>query len=134
MTYDKEWRAVAAGMLAGRRFSPKQIEALHDMIWREADDGRIELMMLFFAEALHDVLHFGHDRISRVLHWVDDRMGEFSKELDDGTMDVDDVRIRVFDKTKMMFALNEKDRDYIAQLLTAAGYDVTVDEKEENDG
>jgi len=134
MTYEKEWRSIAAGMLCGRRFSPKQVENLRQMIWREADDGRIEVMMLFFAEALHDVLHFGHDRTSRVLHWVDDKMGEFSQALDDGTMDLDDLRVRVFSKTKMMFALNEKDRDYIAHMLTAAGYDVTVDEKGEGNG
>ena len=135
MSYEKEWMAIKAGMLCGRRFSPKQIERLREMIWTEANDGRIEVMMLFFAEAMHDVLGFGHERTRRILHYIDDKMRDFTAGVEDGTFDVDDLRVRVFSKTHFMFAMSEKDQQHIVDVLTAAGYTVTVDApEEEKDG
>ena len=133
MKVDQIIRKTYAGMMAGRRFSPKECNAFRDAIWREAQDGKIEAMMLFFAESLHDTEHYGRARISRVLRDCDKKMLEFIQKTDDGTWDMDDLRIRVFEKTHFMFAMSEEDQAHIVEVLTAAGFEVSVDEPEEGE-
>ena len=129
------WKKTTAGMMAGRRFSPRQVEELRRAVWEEANDGRVEVMMLFFAEAMRDVLGFGHDRTAKVLRYVNERMIEWSAKVDAGEWDVDDLRKRVFEKTGFIFAMHKKDQEHIAEMLTEAGYNVTVDApEEEKDG
>lgn len=131
MTVDQIIRRTYAGMVSGKRFSPKECNAFRDAIWREANDGKIEAMMLFFAESLHDTGHCGKDEIARVLRDCDQKMLEFIEKADDGTWNMDDLRVRVFGKTGFMFAMSREDQEHIVQVLTAAGYDVSVDEPEE---
>lgn len=127
------WKRTTAGMLAGRRFSPKQIEELRRAVWEEANDGRVEVMLLFFAEALHDVLGYGYKRTARILHWVNDHMQEWTDKVNAGEWDIDDLRIRVFEKTGFMFALNKQDQMHIVEVLNGLGHKVTIDEPEEEE-
>lgn len=133
MTYDKTWWSVKAGMMAGRRFSPKEIEKFRRLIWTEANDGRVEVMLLFFAEALHDKLGFGHERTARLLRHVNQKMVEWTDKVEAGEWNVDDLRMRVFDKTGFIFAMNKADQAHIEEMLKAAGHKVTVDEPEEGE-
>ena len=122
------------GMFKGRRFSLQEINAYEDIILAGIDDMRREAMMLFFAEALHDQLGFGPKRIRRILTLMDKRMGTLEGVMDeDGILDIDALRIRVFSKTHYMFAIREADQEYIVKLLEDAGYKVEtiVSEEEE---
>lgn len=115
------------GMIGGRRFKLKEIDAFRDAIWAEAQDGRLEAAMLFFAEALHDTEHFGPKRVRRVLRYTNQQMVEYLE----GGMTMDELRKRVWDKTHFIFAMNEKDQKHIVELLNLDDYDVHVDEPED---
>lgn len=128
MTVQKLIQQTYAWMLQGRRFRLKEIDAFRDAIWKEAGDGRIEAMMLFFAEGLHDVLGFGYKRIARVLRYCDGKMKEFIDATNAGTFSMDDIRIRVFEKTGFMFAMSREDQEHIVKILTDAGFNVKIDE------
>lgn len=134
MTAQKLIQQTYMWMLQGRRFRLKEIDAFRDAIWRESQDGRIEAMMLFMAEALHDTLGFGHIRTARVLRYCDKRMAEFIEETHKGTFSMDDLRIRVFGKTHFMFAMSAEDQEHIVKVLTDAGYKVTIEKGEDNGG
>lgn len=128
MTRRKLIESTYAGMIAGRRFSLKQIDAFRDAIWAEAEDGRLEAAMLFFAEALHDTEHYGAKRVRRVLRYTNRQMVDYLEQ----KLNMDDLRLRVFGKTGFMFAMTEADQRHIVQLLTGAGYEVHIDEPEED--
>ena len=122
-------------MFNGRRFSLKEINTYEDVIIDGVDDLRREAMMLFFAEALHDQLGFGPKRIRRILTLLDRRMGTLEGVLgEDGMLDLDKLRLRVFSKTHYMFAIREADQEHIVQMLETAGYQVqTIIAEEEED-
>lgn len=124
-------RQTYARMIAGHRFAMKECDAFRDAIWKEARRGQVEAMMLFFAEALHDSEGYDTEGVARVLRYVDGLMLEFIEKTDDGTWNMDDLRLRVFGKTGFMFAMSEEDREHIAGVLKEAGYNVTLYEPEE---
>ena len=130
MKTQKYIQQVYAWMLQGRRFKLKEIDAFRDMIWKESQDGRIEAMMLFFAEAMHDVYGFGQKRSARILRYCDEKMKELIDKTNDNSWDMDDLRLRVWEKTHFMFAMTEEDQQHIVAMLQAAGYNVTAGEKE----
>lgn len=111
-------------MLKGYRFRPNDIYKYENAMWQQSVDDRVEVMMLFFAEALHDVAGYGSKRTSRILHSVDERMKEFTDGVNAGTFDLDALRIRVFAKSKFMFALSVEDQEHITKILEEAGYNV----------
>ena len=110
-------------MLQGRRMTQKQIVQYEAAIRQQLTDNRVEVMMLFMAEALHDIAGYGMKRTARVLRNIDARMAEFLED----DFDIDALRVRVFEKTQLMFACNEEDQKHIAKLLQAAGYDVRTE-------
>lgn len=131
MTTKKYIQQVYMWMLQGRRFKLKEIDQFRDTIWKESQDGRVEAMMLFFAEALHDVMGYGHQRTAKVLRYCDERMREFIDEMNEDAFSMDALRIRVFEKTHFMFAMSPEDQKHIVTMLQEAGYNVTADEPEE---
>lgn len=110
-------------MLHGRRMSQKQIVQYEEAIRQTFTDDRVEVMMLFMAEALHDIAGYGMKRTSRILRSIDERMKEF---LEDG-FQIDALRVRVFGKTNFMFACSPEEQKHIAEVLKAAGYDVHLE-------
>lgn len=117
--------ATRVAMLKGRRLTPKQIEQYEYAIRQGVNDNRVEAMMLYAAEALHDELGFGIKRTSRILNKIDESM----KEWLDPSFQLDDLRIRVFEKTGFMFACTEEDQRHIEKLLKNAGYNVMTEEE-----
>lgn len=102
------------------RKSLQFVRSYETAIVQQYNDNRVEVMMLFMAEVLHDELGFGEKRTRKILRSVDDRMVEFVNE----GFDMDKLRVRVFEKTGFMFAANEADQDHICEVLAAAGYTV----------
>lgn len=127
MKTQKYIQQVYVWMMQGRKFRLKEIDAFRDAIWKESQDGRIEAMMLFFAEALHDTEGFGHTRTARVLRYCDEKMKEFIDRTNDGSWDMDQLRLRVWEKTHFMFAMSDEDMEHITGMLQAAGYSVKTE-------
>lgn len=128
--------ATRAGMIRGKRFSPPEIGRYEDALLQQTHDDKVEVMMLYFAEVLHDELGFGMKRTQKILSKVDEHMCEW---LDVENFNLDKLRVRVFDKTHFMFACDAEDMKHIEQLLTEAGYNVKgekdlLDNKEMNGG
>lgn len=115
-------------MLNGRRMSGKQIAQYETAIRQQVTDSRVEVMMLYMAEALHDIAGYGMRRTARILRSVDERMKEFQ----DPDFNLDDLRVRVFGKTSFVFACTEEEQEYIAGVLERAGYHVRQEGGEEN--
>ena len=107
-------------MMRGKRFSPKEIERYEAAIRQHVDNTRVETIFLLFAEALHDEYGFGMKRISNVMNKVEDGMREWLSS----DFDMDDMRIRAFEKTRFIFTCDEEERKRVYELLRAAGYDV----------
>ena len=136
MNKDRIINATRAGMIRGKRFSPPEIGRYEDALLQQTHDDKVEVMMLYFAEVLHDELGFGMKRTQKILSKVDEHMCEW---LDVENFNLDKLRVRVFDKTHFMFACDEDDMKHIEKLLTEAGYNVKgekdlLDNKEMNGG
>lgn len=121
MNKERMINAARAGMLKGKRFKPQEIGQYENALLQQIHDDKVEVMMLYFAEALHDELGFGMKRTQKILSKVDEHMCEW---LDVENFNLDKLRIRVFEKTHFMFACDEEDLKYIEKLLTDAGYNV----------
>ena len=113
-----------AMMMRGKKFNPKEIAKYEEAIRKHYDDTRVETMLLYFAEVLHDEYGFGMRRISNVLNKVDESMHEWLE--DDFNMDI--LRLRVFEKTKFLFACDIEEQKRINELLEQAGYKVKTEE------
>lgn len=111
-------------MLRGKKMTQKQIVQYETAIRQTVNDSRVEAMMLYMAEALHDVAGYGMKRTARILRSVDERMHEWL----DPDFSIDDLRIRVFGKTNFMFACTPEEQEQIAKVLRDAGYDVRMEE------
>lgn len=121
MNKERVINAARAGMLKGKRFKPQEIGQYENALLQQIHDDKVEVMMLYFAEVLHDVLGFGLKRTQNVLSKVDEYMYEWLTAED---FNIDRLRLRVFEKTNFMFACDEEDLKYIEKLLTDAGYNV----------
>ena len=122
--------STVARMIRGYRFKPKEIAAFEDAIMRTQMDNQTETMMLFFAEALHDVAGAdGHD-IFRVMAYINVRLNEFIELVNNHSFNIDDLRLRVYEKTDYIFAMSEEDREHIRLMLKEHGYDVDAVEAE----
>lgn len=114
-------------MFNGRRMSGKQIAQYETAIRQQVTDSRVEVMMLYMAEALHDIAGYGMRRTARILRSVDERM----KEIQNPDFNLDDLRVRVFGKTSFVFACTEEEQEYITGVLERAGYHVRQEGGEE---
>lgn len=123
MKQDSIITSARVSMLQGRRMTQKQIIQHEAAIRQQLTDDRVEVMMLFMAEALHDIAGYGMKRTARILKNIDERMVEF---LEDG-FDIDALRVRVFGKTNFMFACDPEEQKHVAEVLKAAGYDVKME-------
>lgn len=110
-------------MLHGRRFSLKEIRRFEEAVMHSQLDGQIETMMLLFTEAMHDTMAMPEDEIFRVMSRLNTLLLEFQRDVNDRSFSIDDVRLRVYEKTNYIFAMNDADREHIRQLLKAHGYD-----------
>ena len=117
--------SMRAMAMRGKKFSPKDITKYEEAIRKHYDDTRVETMMLYVAEVLHDEYGFGMKRIGHTLTKMDEHMKEWLQ--DDFSMD--QLRLRVFKKTKFLFACDIEDQKRIQQLFEQAGYEVKTEEK-----
>lgn len=113
-----------AMMIRGKRFKPEEIGRYEDAVRQAVENDRTEAMMLYFAEVLHDELGFGMKRVSRILQKVDSSMHEWLQP----EFNLDDLRLRVFGKTKFLFACDIDDQKRIVELLNKAGYEIKTEE------
>ena len=122
--------STVAKMIRGYRFKPKEIAAFEDAIMRTQMDNQTETMMLFFAEALHDVAGADAKDIFRVMAYINVRLNEFIELVNNHSFSIDDLRLRVYEKTDYIFAMSEEDREHIRLMLKEHGYDVDAVEAE----
>lgn len=124
MNKERIINAARAGMMRGKRFKPQEIGQYENAVLQSDIDDRLEVMMLYFAEVLHDELGFGMKRTQNILTKIDDHMHEW---LDD-EFRIDDLRIRVFGKTNFIFAPDPDKFEHIKELLENAGFKVKTEE------
>lgn len=110
-------------MLRGRRFSLKEIRRFEEAVMHSQLDGQIETMMLLFTESMHDTLNLPENDIFRVMSRLNELLLQFQNDVNDRHFSIDDVRLRVYEKTNYIFAMNDADREHIRQLLKINGYD-----------
>lgn len=122
--------STVAKMIRGYRFKPKEIAAFEDAIMRTQMDNQTETMMLFFAEALHDVAGADSNDIFRVMAYINVKLNEFIELVNNHSFSIDDLRLRVYEKTDYIFAMSEEDREHIRLMLKEHGYDVDAVEAE----
>ena len=122
--------STVARMIRGHRFRPQEIAAFEDAIMRTQMDNQTETMMLFFAEALHDVAGADSNDIFRVMAYINVRLNEFIELVNNHSFNIDDLRLRVYEKTDYIFAMSEEDREHIRLMLKEHGYDVDAVEAE----
>lgn len=115
-----------AALIGKARKNPVFVRSYENAVLQEYNDNRVEAMMLFFAEVLHDELGFGQTRTRRILRSLDNYMMEFCEE----GFDLDKLRIRIFEKTHFVFACNAEDQKHVEAVLKAAGYTVDFDTEE----
>lgn len=108
-------------MMAGRRLSPRQIEAYKDALRYENDDGYIEVLMLLFAEAMAD--NHDKDDTVAVMTRLRDLQRAFTDEVEGG-LTIDGLIVRVYAKTGLIFPMNPQEEAHIVGVLRDAGYDV----------
>lgn len=125
MNKERVINSTRAGMMRGKRFKPQEIAQYEDVLRQQTHDDKVEVMMLYFAEVLHDELGFGLRRTQNILSKVDERMLEW---LDEEGFSLDKLRLRVFEKTHFLFACDEMDQKYIEDMLDQAGYKVKNEE------
>lgn len=116
MNEGKTIRDTEVAMMTGRRLSPRQIGAYKEAVRRHYDDGYIEAMSLFYAEAVADVL--GADRVYEVMERARELQTKF---IDDGQGALDDLIVRVYEKTRVMVCFNDTDEAYVRRLLQERG-------------
>ena len=122
--------STVAKMIRGYRFKPKEIAAFEDAIMRTQMDNQTETMMLFFAEALHYVAGADANDIFRTMAYINVRLNEFIELVNNHSFSIDDLRLRVYEKTDYIFAMSEEDREHIRLMLKEHGYDVDAVEAE----
>lgn len=122
--------STVAKMIRGYRFKPQEIAAFEDAIMRTQMDNQTETMMLFFAEALHDVAGADAKDIFRVMAYINVKLNEFIELVNNHSFNIDDLRLRVYEKTDYIFAMSEEDREHIRLMLKEHGYDVDAVEAE----
>ena len=122
--------STVAKMIRGYRFKPKEIAAFEDAIMRTQMDNQTETMMLFFAEALHDVAGADEHDIFRTMAYINVKLNEFIELVNNHSFSIDDLRLRVYEKTDYIFAMSEEDREHIRLMLKEHGYDVDAVEAE----
>jgi len=123
MNADKVIRDTEVAMLTGRRLSPRQIEHYKTTLRMHRDSGYIEVLTLLFAEAMAD--SYGREQTAEVMHRLRDLQNAFTKECDEG-MTIDDLIVRVYEKTGLIFPMEKGEEAYIKNLLQSEGYDVEV--------
>lgn len=119
-TNEKIIQQAHVGMIRGKRFSPKEIQQYEAAVLQGLNDDRVEVMMLYFAESMHDVEGYGTKRTRRILNDVDAKMQEW---LTPG-FELNTLRLRVWEKTGWIFACDEEGYNNIVQLLQEHGYKV----------
>lgn len=124
MSKEQIINATRAGMIRGKRFKPQEISKYEDALRQQVNDDKVEVMMLYFAEVLHDELGFGMKRTQKILSKLDEYMYEW---ISVEGFDLDALRVRVFGKTNFLFACDEEDQKRIEQLLNDAGYKVKTE-------
>lgn len=102
--------------------SPKQVTEYERAILQSNVDDRVEFMMIYCAEALHDLLGYKARGIRKILKEIDRHMVDFADDPTTEHMDAD--RMRVFEKTGFVFATSLEDQDRLVQQLEAKGYKV----------
>lgn len=125
MNKERVINSTRAGMIRGKRFNMSEIARYEDVLKQQMNDDKVEVMMLYFAEVLHDELGFGLKRTQNILSKVDERMLEW---LDEEGFNIDKLRLRVFEKTHFLFACDEMDQKYIEDMLDQAGFKVKTEE------
>lgn len=125
MNKERVINSTRAGMIQGKRFNMSEIARYEDVLKQQMNDDKVEVMMLYFAEVLHDELGFGLKRTQNILSKVDERMLEW---LDEEGFNIDKLRLRVFEKTHFLFACDEMDQKYIEDMLDQAGFKVKTEE------
>lgn len=125
MTKEQIINSTRAGMIRGKRFKPQEISKYEDVLRQQTNDDKVEVMMLYFAEVLHDELGFGMKRIQRILSKLDEQMLEW---LEVDGFNIDNLRIRVFGKTNFLFVCDEVEHKRVLELLDQAGYKVKTEE------
>lgn len=111
------------GMIRGKRFSLKEIRRFEEAVMRTQTDGQIECMMLFFCETIHDILGSDEGDIFRVMSRLNEHLTQFMQDIRNPGFNIDDIRLRVYEKTNYIFAMSEDDRLHIRELLAEHGYD-----------
>lgn len=120
------------GMIRGKRFSLKEIRRFEEAVMRTQTDGQIECMMLFFCETLHDVLDADETQIFRVMRRLNEHLARFMLDIRTPEFNIDDIRLRVYEKTNYIFAMSEDDRQHIRAMLAENGYDPDWVESEQD--
>lgn len=116
--------AARVGMVRGKRFSPKEIERYEMALKQNVDNTRVETIFLYFAEVLHDEYGFGMKRTSNVINKVDENMHEWLND----DFNLDDLRLRVFEKTRFLFTCDPEEQKRVYAMLEAAGYVLKTEE------
>lgn len=116
-------RNTEVAMMAGRRLSPRQIGAYKDALRRANDDGYIEVLILLFAEAMSET--YDREQTAQVMRRLKELQNRFTEDVADGLM-LDDLIVRVYEKTGLIFPMEDAEEEYIKGVLRRAGYDVEV--------
>lgn len=107
-------------MMRGKRFSPKEIQNYENAVEQRSHDDSMEMSMMLFAEVLKEEFGFGRQRINKTLRKFDTKCAEIIEK----NLEIDDLRVRCFEKTKIAFALNKEDQEHVQRILQDAGYQV----------
>lgn len=100
---------------------PKELAMYEAAINHLTKDNIMETMFLYAVEALKDDMGLPNDECHRIAYAIDSRMHEWT---DNPNFNIDDLRLRVFQKVEFMFACSEEDEEHIVQLLRDAGHEV----------
>lgn len=122
MTGERLIKNAQVGMLRGKRFTPKEIQLYESAVRQTVNDDRVEVMMLYFAEVMHDLAGYGTKRTRRILSEVDARMHDW---LQPG-FTLNELRLRVWEKTGWIFTCDEEGYKQVIEMLQANGYKVDV--------
>lgn len=124
MRKEKIVNGARAKMLRGIKMTPKEIRQYEEAIQQYVNDSRVEVMFLYFAEALHDIHVWGWRRIMKVICLVDQKMREWLNP----DFKLDDLRERVYKKTGAIIAFSKEEEEAIVAMLRARGYKVKTEE------
>lgn len=120
--------ATEVGMMRGKRFSRREIDQYRSAIVGRHDDGYIEAMTLFYAEAVFDVA--GGDVMMDVMNRAREIQSAFVADVRTGTAPLDELICRVYQKAGLIVPMSENDEEYIEGVLKNAGL---LGEKEDGD-